>query len=48
MSENKKPSGSEYRKRARERSEREDAILKKIPSLDSFFSKSKTTSNNDF
>lgn len=47
MSEKKKPSGSEYRKRARERSEREDALLKKMPSLDSFFSKSKTTSNND-
>jgi len=47
MSENKKPSGSEYRKRARERSEREDALLKKMPSLDTFFSKSKTTSNND-
>jgi hypothetical protein len=43
----KKPSGSEYRNRARERSEREDALLKKMPSLDSFFSKSKTTSNND-
>lgn len=47
MSENKKPSGSEYRKRARARSEREDALLKKMPSLDSFFSKSKTMFNID-
>lgn len=43
MSENKKPSGSEYRKRARERSERENALLKTMPSL----RKSKTRSYND-
>ncbi|KAG8303729.1 hypothetical protein J6590_002736 [Homalodisca vitripennis] len=40
----KKPSGSEYRKRARERNERESALLNKIHRLDDFFNKPETPS----
>jgi hypothetical protein len=32
----KKPSGSEFRKSAKERDEREGSLLKKIPKLESF------------
>ncbi|KAG8258689.1 hypothetical protein J6590_025855 [Homalodisca vitripennis] len=40
----KKPSGSEYRKRVRERNERESALLNKIHRLDDFFNKPETPS----
>ncbi|KAG8314835.1 hypothetical protein J6590_083513 [Homalodisca vitripennis] len=40
----KKPSGSEYRKRAQERNERESALLNKIHRLDDFFNKPETPS----
>jgi hypothetical protein len=33
----KKPSGSEFRKRAKERDEREGSLLKTIPTLELFF-----------
>jgi hypothetical protein len=33
----KKPRGSEFRKRAKERDEREGSLLKKNPKLESFF-----------
>lgn len=48
MSDKRKPSGCEYRKRARERNEREGTLMSKVPKLDMYFSKPKTTlSKND-
>lgn len=43
----KRPSGAEFRKRAKEKDEKRESVLKKVPKIDSFFASSQKVINDD-